>query len=365
MKIRILFLIRVFSVFVFLLSRAWAGDFMVFTTDSLVEDLGKLPPEVAFFFNPAGPLNRFNGVVGSAGTLGKFSPYGPYPWSATTAMRSVGNWEALQESLTKLGGPLSENGPYLLMTEAGQGVFDLYSTSFPGTPLTNLFASLRSGSPLHVLGDAGPLGALSIMGPGGPNGATGFEQRANGEFINGRGEVVHSLDVETRDGLFEAPLYELYSEDKQLKSPDSFFAMDSKLTRRESEKTISFTNKRNQVISILLISDYTLDDMELTLKAKGSDKVIATTNNQILSNFIIFEAPRGTEFEVTIKLKNSYHMLPKKGFRLFVTGSSERATQFKGPHQRSYKKSLLRFNKSITKNLLSDENCGQLMRALL
>lgn len=340
-------------------------DLKVFTTQTLVQDLEKMPPEVAFFFNPAGPLNRYNGVIGSLGTLGRFSPYGSNPWNATPYMRGLGNWEELQRTLTRMGGPLSENGPHILMTEFGQNFLNLFSESFPGTVPSNLFKSLRAGSPLHILGDAGPLGALSVMGPGGPNGASGLGQTAQGDFVNEAGELQHSMDIMTRDGEWNAPLYELYQgKENRFNSPDSFFGLEGSLTRSNAKKTVSFTNNRNQMVSILLISDYTLDDMELTLRAKGSKKKIAATRHPTLSNFIVFEAPAFTEFEVDVELKSSLHMLPNKSFRLYVTGSSEKAKVFKGAHQRTFSSSLLRYSKAI-KSAFKSMGCHEIMMGLI
>lgn len=342
-----------------------AKDLKVFTTQTLVQDLDKMAPEVAFFFNPAGPLNRLNGVVGSMGTLGRFSPYGSNPWNATPYMRGVVNWEELQKTLTQMGGPLSENGPYILMTEAGQNYLDLFTDSFPGTPASNLFKSLRAGSPLHILGDAGPLGALSVMGPGGPNGASGLGQTAQGDFIDEAGELQHSLDIMTREGEWDAPLYELYQGKKnRFASPDSFFGLEGNLTRSNTKKTVSFTNNRKQMVSILLISDYTLDDMELSLRAKGSSQKIAATRHPVLANFIVFEAPPFTEFEVDVELKSSLHMLPNKSFRLYVTGSSEKARIFDGPHQRTFSSSMLNFSKGM-KAAIKGMSCSELMLGLI
>jgi|GEM_PF-2721266 len=344
-----------------------AKSYKVFTTESLVQDSGKLPVEVASFLSPTGPLNKLNGVIGALGTLGAYSPFGNSPINATPYMRSLGNWEDTQRTLTRLGGPLGENGPYIFATELGQSWLDMWGDFFPGSPASNLFKSLRAGSPLHILGDAGPLGALSMMGPGGPNGATGFAQTEDGRFINESGNVVHSIDIDTVDGKWEAPLYELYSDadGKKIQSADAFFALATSVKRSNPKKTVSFHNNREQWISVLLIGDYTLDDYELVLRAKGSEEVIATTSQDLLSNFIVFQAPKDTAFEVDVRLKYSGHILPKKKFRLLVTGSSEKAKSFKGPHQRTYSDSLLRYTKSAIKGAFKNSSCTQLIAPLL
>jgi hypothetical protein len=118
------------------------------------------------------------------------------------------------------------------------------------------------------------------------------------------------------------------------------------------------------MVSILLISDYTLDDMELSLRAKGTTQKIAATRHPTLANFIVFEAPAMTEFEVDVELKSSTHFLPNKGFRLFVTGSSEKAKIYKGPHQRTYSSSLLKYSKGL-KTALKNMGCHEIMAGLI
>jgi len=335
-----------------------------FTTDTLVEDAAKLSPEVAFFLNPAGPLSKNIGVSGSFGPLGSLGPLGSSPNNTAYWLRTLGNWEALQDGLDELANPLGRRGPYSLLSDSAQSTFSNWTSLFDNTPGGHLMRSLQAGSPLHILGSAGPLGPLAGLGPGGPNGATGFSQNSAGEFFNNEGKLVQGIEVETQDGKWKAPLYEMYKAgiDDTVESPDSFFGVESRVNRSNPVKTIGFHNDRKQWVSILLVGDYTLDDFEITLRPKGSTEVLAESHSKILSNFIVFQAPKNAEFEVDVKLKSTAHYLPSKKFRLYVSGASEKARSLKGlqPHQRKYNPKFLKFASKA-----KAKSCASLFQSVL
>ena len=135
------------------------------------------------------------------------------------------------------------------------------------------------------------------------------------------------------EGRFLAPLNEFIdlSKTELRPSQDAFFAVQGNVTRKEPSLRIPFTNSRDQWVSLLLIGDYSLDNFELSLYGKGKSEPIAKTSHYAVNNFIVIKAPKDTDFEVEVKLKGSGHILREKDFRLFVTGSSERARSFTGP----------------------------------
>lgn len=351
------------SIFICLVwSARLSAAYEFFTTDSLIEDATKLRPEVAAFLSPVGPLSKNIGVSGSFGPLGSLGPLGARPFNVTPWMRAVGNWEGFREGFNNLQDPLGSRGPLLLMSESFQDSFGEWLSAFDNHPGSSLLTSLMPGSPLHILGNAGPLGPMGVLGPTGPHGATGFGQTKAGEFVDDEGKIIQEIDVEMDGEKWKVPLYELYNVDidETVESPDSFFGVKSHLNRQNTTKTISFKNQRTQWVSMLLVGDYTLDDYEIVLRPKGSSEVLAKSSNTVLSNFIAFQAPKDAEFEVDIKLKSSTHLLPNKKFRLFVSGSSENAQTIKGPHQRKYNHKLLKFA-SVAKKA----DCATLFNSVL
>lgn len=340
------------------------ASLVYFTTDSLVQNLDEVDPEVRIFLMPGGPFDKHIGLMGATGVLSQFGPFGNRYWQPTAAFRSLGNWQDFQEYLTSIGGPLSENGPYSLTTEAHGNYLSFleqFAPRVPGYNSQNLWRSLRAGGALHVLGDSGNMSPLSIAGPGGPNGATGLEQDGEGNFIDRDGQVVSDIEVDLEEGKWKAPLSEIYTNnsDNHLISKDSFFARLGEVTRADPTDQITFTSNRSQWLSILLIADYTLDNFELTLRPKGKDTVIATTSNRSLSNFIVIKVPAGTEFDIDVKLKSSGHILPKKSYRLFVNGSTERAKSVPARFHKPYSAKALSFASRVK------DNCYTLVGGLL
>lgn len=277
-----------------------------FTTSSLLES--SLRTDEAVWLSPAGPLSASIGVTGAAGPLGSLGPFGDNFWDASTAMRLVGSWEEFAQVLRLYNGPLSEYGPVFLTTELGDAMMGFSSLGSQ---------HLAPGGVLHALGNSGPLGPLGVAGFLGPNGAHGYRRDKIGNYVSEQNKIVKSLKLETHEGRRAFDLYEFY----QLKGLnltqvlDTSFALRGEL-KANDEIVVQIKSTKKQWVNLLLVNEFSLDSFALTVRDQHQ---IISSNSRVLTNFINVFVESGTRLEIRIKLNQSYHFLPSKPFRLFVT----------------------------------------------
>ena len=281
-----------------------------FSTSSLAQST--LRSDEVIWLSPAGPLSASIGVTGAAGPLGSLGPFGDNFWNATTAMRLVGSWEEFAQLMTLYNGPLSESGPVFLTTELGEAMVRFSTLGSH---------HLAPGGVLHALGNSGPLGPLGVAGFLGPNGAHGYRRDKVGNYVSEQNKVVKSLKLETHEGRRVFDLYEFY----QLKGLnlaqvfDTSFALRGEL-KSNDEIVVQIKSTKKQWVNLLLVNEFSLDSFTLT--ASDQHKTISSSS-RVLTNFINVFVESGTLLSLRIKLNKSYHFLPMKPFRLFVTGSEK------------------------------------------
>ncbi len=324
-----------------------------FTTDSIMEDYNNLPLSLKYMFAPGSVFDQRIGITGAVGPLSEFGPLGNNPFNPTYWMRQIGPWVQLRQWLTEHGGPLSQYGPNYLHSEYIEDLREVFLNYAKSTDINtyNVLKHLMPGGLLHVLGTAGNLSPLSGLSLNGANGATGLQQDFIGNFIDEDGEIIHHLDVDTVDGKWSMPLNELYhplDTAQNFHSNDAFFGLDGSVNNSNKSYKISFKSNYDQWVSILLVESYTLDDFELIIREKGYGKILTKSSNTINSNFIVAKVPAGTEYEVEVKLKSSLHFLPKKKFRIYISGDAGKMKDI--GHQDHHKEVLLESRVNLSKS---------------
>jgi hypothetical protein len=281
-----------------------------FTTSSLLES--SLRADEVVWLNPAGPLSASIGVTGAAGPLGSLGPFGDNFWNASTALGMVGSWEEFAQVMSVYNGPLSEYGPVFLTTELGEAMMRFSSL---GTQ------HLAPGGVLHALGNSGPLGPLGVAGFLGPNGAHGYRRDKMGNYVSEQNKVVKSLKLETHEGRRVFDLYEFYQLNglNLAQVLDTSFAIRGEL-KSDDEMVVQIKSTKKQWVNLLLVNEFSLDTFALSVT--DHHKKISS-NSRVLTNFINVFVESGTLLELRVKLNTSFHFLPTKPFRLFVTGSEK------------------------------------------
>ncbi len=305
-------------------SSACADETVYFSSQMIEQNKDLFPNEAKAYLSNCGPLNKCYGVIGSNGPLSPtIGPFAENMGSPLDLFKALSNWQVYQEFLTSLGGPLSKYGPSFLSTEAGRDFMNELATSNIGS---EYFSLLKQGEPLHILGSDGALGTLSIASLFGTNGATGLSQDSQGNFRNTKNKIQTSFEIDSTEGKKNYPLYEQYTQ-TNVKSSDSFFAIDLKLNRNSRSSKVSFKSNKDQWISILTVNGYWLDWFDIEIRELGSSKPLISSATENLSNFIVVHLPKDIQIEVEVKLRKSQHILPNKLVKLLVTGSAFESTK--------------------------------------
>ena len=322
-----------------------SGD-LYFTSMKLVDDLGgdvssvtpsiddsKIPNGDADDYLASSSCLGYYGPLGPYGPLGTLGPIGSNTWNASywiSFMSWSSWWSDISGSLGS-SGPLGEDGP--VAPDQYYGVEDPGQTLFS----TNDFA--RHSRALGVwapLGPIGPLGALGPLGPLGPVGAHGYSTNSNGEYVD-NGQVIRSITMwfdsaQTIQRTYE--LYEKYSESfaENKTDNDTSFMVEGTSSSYSDVDTYSFTSASNQVVTIVLVPEYQLDDFDLTI-TDSSNNTISVSNESVFIDWVQLKVPANTTIKAKVECYWSGHYL-SSDYRLYVTGSTVNLnkTEIQGDH---------------------------------
>ncbi len=308
------------------------------SVEALEGDLGSVEPPVltpagAEAYLTAGSALGYLGPIGPYGPLGTLGPLGDNAWNQEAWMHAAGDWSEWSQDLTGLGGPLSEAGP---LGPSGPLSQEAYEQTLPA--LNDFSKQLQAGGVWTVLGPLGPLGALGALGPLGPVGAHGLEADSGGRYAHD-GEVRRTVDVPYEGAARTWGLFEHYDEETaaELSDNDTSFLVSGHLAGSWwtgfEQDVFRFTSEEEQFVTVLLVPEYQLDDLDLDL-LDGDGNLVAASNCATLIDWVQIKVPAGTTLEARIKLYYTGHVLSKR-YRLYVTGSTQHFTEsdITGPHQ--------------------------------
>lgn len=277
-------------------------------------------PRVSFWMNPANVMTAHGtqGVLGYFSPIGFWGPYGNMPFNATSAFKAAGDWSEFANYITQKGGPLSPQGPTLIVSEFGQQYF---MNNVPNADL------LAPGGALSIMGNAGVWSPLGIMGPFGPNGAHGLDTDFDGNYLDSAGNIVRNINLWGRD----YPLYEFYrasAVDDQDVLDTSFVVegiMGIGLLGGTREYLIA--SDSDQWIHLHAIN--LIPTPVVTIRVYDmNDNLIESSTDFFRVNFVALYAEKGTQFKVKIRSTMG------TGYRFFVTGAQAgfEAPNPDGPH---------------------------------
>jgi hypothetical protein len=274
-----------------------------------------------YWLNSMGPLNRSVGVVGSRGPLGYLGAFGENWWNVTPYFDTEGDWSELAESLSEIGGPLSELGPLFLSTEAGQQLL-----SFDFTPGSAYL--LSAGGALMTLGPSGPLGVMGLMGPLGPHGVHGYSRNESGEYVDKQGKRVKTISVKLEGQKQQFSLVEFYRPGHgRLKNDlDSSFVAQDSLSRSEVH-SYKVKLSANRWVTLTALSLFDLDAVKLQVKTL-SGEVLYSSDDSLRSNFINLKTTSSTTVQIEVSVLTSLQLF-EKPYRLMVIEAPKNATEIK------------------------------------
>lgn len=311
------------------------------SVDDLRGDLSSVRPAIDPARVPGGPPELYlssssclgsYGPLGAYGPLGVLGPLGDDVWNPAYWISGAGDWREWSEQLADLDGPLSAEGP---LGPDGPVAEDHYY----GSPLydQNHFAKqLQGGGVWTALGPIGPLGALGPLGPLGPVGAHGLARTDDGDYVDGDGgAIVRAVSVPFGDGARSYELVEHYTERRAAELPDNdtSFVVAGRVTSFYDADTFAFTSAHDQLVTVVVVPEKSLDDFDLLLVDDAGD-VVASSRSRRYIDWIQLDVPAGTRLHARVVLASSRHFLGKT-YRLYVTGSTPalRATDITGDHQ--------------------------------
>lgn len=291
------------------------------------------PSNAANYLDSSSALGYY-GPIGPYGPLGTLGPVGSNSWDVSYWISGVGSWAYWSDTLTALGGPLSESGPLGPNGPLSDTAYD------EDLPAINDFAKqLQAGGVWTVLGPVGPLGALGPLGPLGPVGAHGYGTDSYGQYKDGS-IIKREVNVAYNGGSRTYELYENYTEPfaKTMANNDTSFMLEGYIAYPYSETdTFEFISGDDQYVTVLLVPMYTLDDFDLVIKDENGN-VLATANTYNYVDFVqLNNVASGTTLTVEVTLYSTGHSYIKD-YRLFVVGSTSYIgtdTPITGNHQLS------------------------------
>lgn len=291
-----------------------------YTLQGLLDSLETTAVE-RHWLNSMGPLNRSVGVVGSRGPLGYLGAFGENWWNLTPYFDAEGDWSELADSLTEIGGPLSELGPLFLSTEAGQQLLNFDFT--PGSAYL-----LSAGGALMTLGPSGPLGATGLMGPLGPHGAHGYSRNDSGEYVDKQGKRIKTISVKLEDRKQSFSLVEFYKpgHGRSKNDLDSSFVAQDSLSRNEVH-SYKVKLSANRWVTLTALSLFDLDSVKLKVKSL-SGEILYKSDDSLRTNFINLKTQASTTVLIEVSVLTSLHIL-EKPYRLMVIEATINATEIK------------------------------------
>lgn len=261
--------------------------------------------EGSAFTESAGPLGEL-GPIGAWGPLGALGPVGDNTWNPS---KWIPAFQPVKGGPLSEAGPLGPNGP--LSKRALASLPDLGGES----------KQLGPGGYLTVLGPVGPLGALGPLGPLGPVGGHGYAHDRDGNYVDGDGNVVRSVEVPYEGGTRTYDLVEKYTEQaaKAMNDNDTSFMAVGSIERSRSEvDAYSFTSKDAQLVTVALVPENQLSDFDLEIvDARG--KTILKSDESVDFAQITVKAGEKLTAKVTAKSVNAWFPT----YRLIVVGSTK------------------------------------------
>lgn len=299
----------------------------------LNRDLSSISPEIAHpdwlkDYLYSWSCLGYYGPIGPYGPLGMLGPVGSNIWNPSVYISGIGDWSYWSETLTNLGGPLSEDGPLGPTGPLNENAY------FHVLPAINDFGKhLQAGGLFTVLGPVGPLGALGPLGPLGPIGAHGYLADSNGNYVS-NGVIYRTVGVPYNDTIRTYELFEKYTEShaKSMTDNDTSFMVEGEIYPLSENDTYTFTSNESQFVTILVTPEKEYDDFDLEI-LDSNDNVIATSNRADYIDWVQIQVPAGTTLKARVTLHSTGHFLSKT-YRLFVVGSTQyiNTTDISGNH---------------------------------
>lgn len=294
------------------------------TIESLNSNLSGIYPAVESSLASYLSVNSALGYLGPISQLGPLGPLGPLGtnvWNPSAWISGAYSWNSYFSTINgplSANGPLGQNGPY---TTSNYYQGDVFADN-------QFAANTRAFGLWSILGPVGPLGAVGALGPLGTIGATGLVRNPlTGQFVNGVGSVVRSLNVpysNTSNRNFD--VYENYVQSFAMQMPDNdtSFMVEGSLGFNSSN-SYTINSSQDQIVTVLAVPDTTLmSDIIYVGVYSNNGKLIALSNSNSYINYVEFTAPKGS-YIVKIT-KSAYSLSPL--YRLYVTGSYSYLNQY-------------------------------------
>lgn len=294
------------------------------TIESLNSNVSSVHPAIESSLIAYLGVNSSLGYLGPISQLGPLGPLGPIGtnlWNPSAWISGAYSWNSYFSTINgplSTSGPLGQNGPY---TSDNYYQGDVFSSN-------QFAANTRAFGLWSILGPIGPLGAVGALGPLGPIGATGLVRNPlTGEFVNGSGSVIRSLNVPySANSNRSFDVYENYTQSfaAQMTNNDTSFMVEGSLGFNASN-SYTINSSQDQIVTVLAVPDTTVtSDIIYVGVYTTAGKLIALSNSNSYINYVEFTAPKGS-YVVKIT-KNPYSLSPL--YRLYVTGSYSYLNQY-------------------------------------
>jgi hypothetical protein len=295
----------------------------------------------AGLLSAAGPFSAF-GPLSSFGALGVLGPLGSDSWNPQQVLGSLASLLNDTAVAGTCKDPLGYCGP-LGVNGAGSEV-QFFGKADPGKTLfaQNDFAVHLRGlcyfSALGPLGPLGPFGPLGPLGPLSPAIWSSFQLELNSD--GSMADYLTKAIVRTLDLPFSPaenrtfPLFEVYAEaaatGARARDLDTSFGVYGEIDMDANgdpiSDTFTFVSSEQQLVTIAVVPEKSLDDFDLQLNSTASGTIVATSTSGLWMDWIQVQSAANEAFSITVSLGNSAHLLTKT-YRLFVVGSGVRLDQ--------------------------------------